>query len=402
MTAEFHEIGPYGFSLDIIRANPEFSKKQGVFTYDAYYSIEDDSSRTCSNCRHKDVVTVPNYGYLTTLGMSKNEGGILISLTCTPTQIALMSSTAAVPYCSAAQRGNSSVSCRCCRSSPLAPGTGDYCKDVLAPNSRAGGILSYLSQQDHGYKISSQASGFALTNGIFSSLLRSLTVNEVLWGHVSVVLGTLSTSQAFAAGASATPAQKSSILANDNTTKDLIDACYFNSSICPSVPILAGQNILLYRYAQCNGYVPSTEELIKKGLTAKRANELKYLEGVSCKPLTPAVVLAAVLQKDPAPSKSWMCADGSTTLPCCLRVFHSYSFNLHGSGLGCVQWVPGLVQTRRVYSDEEALATLGPLREEVRSSPSSFAPFLLVSRCCRLAQSVLPKKTDSRSTLTKA
>lgn len=365
MTPEFHEIGPYGFSLDIIRANPEFSKKAGTFTYDAYYFVEDDASRSCANCRHNDVVIVPNYGYQTLLGLSKNEGGILISLTCTPTQIALMSSTAAIPYCSTAQRGNSSVSCRCCRSSPLAPGTGDFCKDVLTPNSRAGGILSYLSEHDNGFRISSQASGFAFTNGIFTSLLRRLTVNEVLWGHTSAVLGSLMTSQAFSAGSSATVAQRNTILSNDNTTKDMIDACYFNSSICPSIPSLVSQNILLYRFARCNGVVPSTDELIKKGLSVKRANELKYLEGVSCKPLTPTIVLAAVLQKDPATSKSWVCADGTTTLPCCPRMFRSPTFNLHGSALGCIQWIPGLVQTRRVYSDEEALTTLGPLREEV-------------------------------------
>jgi hypothetical protein len=373
MTAEFHEIGPYGFNLDIIRANPEFSKKEGTFSYDAYYSVEDDSSQTCSNCRHKDVVIVPNYGYQTILGQSKNEGGILISLTCTTTQIALMSSSSPIPYCTSSQRGNSSVNCRCCRSSPLAPGTGAYCKDVLTPNSRAGGLMSYLAEHDHGFKTSTQISGFAFANGIFTSLLRKLTVNEVLWGHASTLLGTLSTSQAFTDGSSATAAQKLAILANDNTTKDMIDACYFNSTICPSVSSLVGKNIFLYRYAHCEGSVPSTEELVKKGLTAKRAQELKYLEGVSCKPLTPTIVLAAVLQKDPSPSKSWMCADGSTSLPCCPRVFHSNTFNLHGSGLGCVQWVPGLVQPRRVYSDEEALTTLGPLREEVRLSLSQFS-----------------------------
>lgn len=358
-------MGPYAYNLDIIRANPEFSKKDGTFRYEAYYNVTDEASRTCTNCRHSDVVNIPNYGYLTTLGISKNEGGILISLICSSNQIALMTSTSPIPYCTSQQRGNSSVNCRCCRSSPLLPGTATLCKNILTPTSAAGGLMSYLSQQDNGFKIANKVTAFPFSNGIYTSLVRRLAVNEVLWGHVSVLLGSLSSAQAFSAGLAATTAQKATILSNRNTTQDMIDACYFNSTICPSISSLVASNVALYKFAECKGTVPSTEALIAKGLSPKRAHELKYLEGVSCRPLTPAIVIAAVLQKDPAPTKRWTCADGSTQLPCCLRSFRSQTFNLQGSGVGCLQWIGGLVQVRRVYGDEEAINTLGPLTEEV-------------------------------------
>lgn len=332
--------------------------------YDTYYGNSDDPNNSCPGCSFSDIITVPNYGYQTTVGMGKNEGGLLLSLTCAPNQIALIGNPV-VPYCNAFQRGNSSVNCKCCRPNPLAPSGSAFCKDLASSTSRAGGIMSYLSQHDHGLKLSSKATGFPLSNGVYTSLVRKVTINEVLWGHVSVLLGSLNTAAALSAGQSMTLAQKLTVATNTNTTKDLVDACYFNSTSCPTITSLATGNIALLKFAQCTGHVPSTDVLISRGLTKKRALELKYLEGVSCQPLTPTIVLAAALTKDVAPTKSFRCADGSNQLPCCLKVFHSYTFNLHGSGLGCIQWVGGLVQLRRAQSDDEALQTLGSLHEKV-------------------------------------
>jgi hypothetical protein len=49
--------------------------------------------------------------------------------------------------------------------------------------------------------------------------------------------------------------------------------------------------------------------------------------------------------------------------PCCLKQYRSTTFGLTGGGLGCHFWVNGLVQSRRVYSESEAISYLEPSPE---------------------------------------
>lgn len=366
-TPDIHELGPFGFSIDQIRINPVFSQKEGTFEYETYYDVSEENSRSCSGCSPSDKVNLAYYAYQSLLGQSKNEGVILLSLTCSPTQIGLMT-TPGVPYCTALQRGNTSVNCKCCRPSPLAPPGASFCKDVVLSTSRAGGILSFLSMHDNGLKLNSRSTGFALSSGVYTSLVREVTVNEVLWGHASVLVGSLNTASGINAGSSATAAQKLLITANSNTTSDLLLACSFNTSTCPTVTSLAAGNPATWKAAVCKGAAPDVEVLVSRGISRARAEKLRYLEGVSCRPVTPSLIIAAAITKDPSPRKSFVCVDGSHQLPCCLKSFNAPSFAMKGQGLGCVQWVGGLVQTRKVFSDAEAVAYLSPTKEIIGTS----------------------------------
>ena len=82
---------------------------------------------------------------------------------------------------------------------------------------------------------------------------------------------------------------------------------------------------------------------------------MRYLEGVNCRPygLTLAISTAIQAQSISA-GATHTCADASHSLPCCMSAFSAPSLGGDGSAVGCLGWSNGMVQTRNLFSVEEA------------------------------------------------
>ena len=281
----------------------------------------------------------------------------MLSLTCSQKQIANITKPGTTPtYCTPAQY-NTMAPCICCSANPKSIYT---CNNIISPTSKIGGLISWLAQYDNGFKvnrnINTGTTGFKLATGVYTPLIRKLTVSEVVFGTVSSLMGFLNAAAAIKSGDIHT------LYALSNTTRDLKDAC---SAFCPTMAQLE-QSFKDHPTSprsvniSCNGIVPSWKELNQTLKNEKRSLELRYLEGVDCKPFSVTLATNALLLLDPTATKK--CVDGSTpstTNPCCLRSYSSSSLGT-GGGLGCHFWVNGLVQSRRVFSNDEAITYLKP------------------------------------------
>jgi hypothetical protein len=349
-------------SLLPVRDSVEFSKSAGTVTFNLYNDITFDSQKSCSGCDILDTVYLPNVPYLALMTTAQNEGSLLLSMTCTTAQISAMTPPITSSYCKPAQLNNASVTCVCCSAATPTPSGAIPCSSLLTPTTKPGGIVSWLAKYDNTLKLRDQTTSFSLASEIYAPILRQMTVSEVVFGTVSGLLGFFRTTDAIKRG------DKQSLYKYSNTTYDLGDACAAN---CPTVSqvklkfqqALGSGKPLSSADISCHGLVPNYVDLIAT-LGEERALELRYLEGVSCKPFTVTLAINALVLTDPNAVK--VCADGSTptlTKPCCLKQYKSTTFGLTGGGLGCHFWVNGLVQSRRVYSEPEAIAYLEPSPE---------------------------------------
>ena len=369
-SAILYELGPYGIKVEQTRKKVDFSESQGTVTYDMYNDMTYKSKASCSDCSQDDVINGANFAYLKTLGSVQNEGMLLISSTCSQQQIQNIGSTTK-SYCEATETGTA-VDCICCASVPTPNAT--TCGDIASRTSRAGGLHSWLAKYDNGFQLDSVPSAFVLSTGAYTPLVRKMGVTELLFGTTSAQLGMLTTAKAVQAN------DKSSIFENSNTTNDLRDACYALN--CPQlsdvVAAVGTQGMTAIKNVDCTGTVPSYKVLMAEGgLSEERAKELRYLEGVSCKPFGVSIAIAAVLALDT--NSIQICGDGSQDMPCCLTSFQSNAFNIRGSGVGCHQWVSGLVTPRRVYSMDEAIEYTSPLPETQVISNKDCIFFMLFS-----------------------
>mmetsp|Transcript_14867 Transcript_14867/g.22359 ORF Transcript_14867/g.22359 Transcript_14867/m.22359 type:complete len:848 (+) Transcript_14867:86-2629(+) len=364
-TAEMYEQGPYGIRLKQKRHDVDFSESEGTVTFNLYNDVKFKSSASCSDCLEDDTVNALNYAYLNLLAGAQNEGLLIISTTCTPTQIGLIQDTSGTyGYCDTSEMGEN-VMCRCCAPTPTANAT--TCSDLASRTSKGGGILSWLAKYDNGLKLDDVGSDFPLSTGAYTPLVRRLGITELTFGSASAQIGMIKT----ASSLTSSPPDMDTVYMNSNLTADLRDACY--SLYCPSVEtvvsqVMGGAGQAAIRDVSCAGTVPSSDVLQSEaGLTKERADELRYLEGVSCQPFGISVAIAALLSLDAGATKQ--CADGtslgssSPIEPCCLASFESSAFGVKGSGVGCHQWVNGLVQPRRVFSNDEAKQYIKPSPE---------------------------------------
>jgi hypothetical protein len=352
--------------LQSVRNNVDFRKSEGTVTFNLYNDFSFNEDQSCSDCDINDKVYAPNVPYLALFSNAQNEGSLLLSMTCTTTQLALMKSNpTSQPFCAPAQLNNPTANCVCC--SPTGASGAIPCSSLLTQTTKPAGIISWLAKYDNTLKLRNAATAFALANEIYTPLVRHISVSEVIFGTVSSLLGLFRTTEAIKG------ADYQTLYANANTTADLRDACL---DLCPTVTqvkqriqfaLANSQPLSSVNYA-CHGEVPYWENL-NATLGSTRAQELRYLEGVSCKPFSVTLAINALLLVDPSATK--VCADGSAptaTKPCCMKAYQSTTFGLAGGGLGCLFWVNGLVQSRRVYSDEEAVAYLKPSPETQVSS----------------------------------
>jgi hypothetical protein len=344
-TAKIHELGPYGLSLKPKTHSVDFSESAGTISFEKYNDFDFDSSIACSDCESDDTIRVTNFAYSKLIGGAQNEGLLLLASTCSTSQIGLISN-ATFPYCKTAEMGTAKK-CRCC--APAGAINATTCSTIASPTSKAGGIQSWLAKYDNGLKLSTTASAFALSDGAYSGLIREMSVTELVFGAPSAQVGMMSTAQAV------TTSVPAIYYANSNTTKDLIDACYALN--CPTIQSIAANvgtsGVSALRSVECTGRVANWKVLMNDGgLSEERALELRYMEGVSCRPLGVTLAISAILTVDTNSVKS--CVDGSNAVPCCLKSFYSPQFGMKGSGMGCHQWINGIIQTRRLYSMEEA------------------------------------------------
>ena len=350
-TANVEELGTYPILVDNYKDNIVFSKANGTISWDDWGTTEPKISELCDGCSITDEINIFNYGYMNILRGVRHEGLILLNSACTATQIGLILNPASIPYCKTSQMGNAAATCKCCSVTAVANAT--LCSNIMSPSTQTGGLLSWLSMYDNGIKVNSNPSAYALSSGTYSSLIRKVAVTELMFGTVSSVMGLLSTGTALSS--TPTAATATTLRRVGNTTQDIKDACYTYSSGCPQVSaiigaVTGGGGMAYLKTVNCDGRVPHYTKLIDNGMSETRALELRYLEGVSCRPFTPAVVMAAQLTMDSGSTK--LCLDGSTAMPCCLKMFIP-SGGKPSAGVGCLIHMGGILFERKIYSHEE-------------------------------------------------
>lgn len=365
-----NELGLYAIDVQQQRKNVDLSKSTGTISFNLWNQVNFNTKKSCPDCSSSDVINVPNIGYLALLSQVQNEGALMLQATCSPFQISLISNPQTYPYCASNELGTT-TQCVCCAPTPTANAL--LCNSLTNSSTKVGGLLSYLAKYDNGVQLNSIPSKtFLLSTGTYTPLVRKMTVLELAFGTVSSYVGMFKTAKAYRNN------DYETIYENGNTTIDMRDACILN---CPTVAEVAAlfpsQFVGAFQNVECEGYVPSADILVSKGnLTQERANQLRYLEGVSCRPFSVNIATAAVIQVT-APTATNLCSDGSSTLPCCLLT--STAPLVTAIGIGCQFFVAGLVQSKRVFSEQEALTgLLASTSTKVMLYPPSYFSHILV------------------------
>jgi hypothetical protein len=310
-----------------------------------------NAANSPSGLASTDEVFSANLGYLTVLGRAQNEGALMLAATCTQTQLGTIGMTG-VRVCRTEEIATA-VTCQCCSPTPLENST--TCSDIASATSTAGGLVSYLSMMDGGIQLDSEPSSFPFSSGAHTSLVVKRTVGQVLLGSPSSLLGLIQYRRG-------TDYDRTAI---KNVTTDMVDACQ-SLGFCPTLTELMGEIaqatslgavLGILKGLDCDGLIPGTADLVAGGMTEARALELRYLEGVNCKPYTVTLAAAGLLLATQASGSSYTCASG--TLPCCLAAYNVPGMSA-GEGLGCHLWVSGIFVARQVYSMDEAYSYLTP------------------------------------------
>lgn len=342
-TAEVHELGGFSYDMKITRTNPRFSEGGDRILFTQYVSGRFNPSKSAPGLDITDEIYSINVAYLAVLGNARHEAMLMLAATCTRPQLGTMGNTN-VPVCLSEQVGNESFVCQCCSPSPLENST--TCSDIASPTSTAGGLISFLSMLDGGVKMSDEATAFPLSSGVYSPLVTKKTVSQLISGTSSSLLGVFR----YQLGGAEDK------VAIGNATEDMVDACA-PLGYCPTLPELLvqleqasslPQIIGMLKQLDCSGLIPDTEGLVDAGVEESRAEELRYLEGVDCRPYTSTLISSALIVATDAP---YTCAKGS--LPCCLSSYTIPGMG-EGAGLGCLMFISGAVIMRQVYSVEEA------------------------------------------------
>lgn len=359
--ARVHEMGVYGWNFQPVLENIEVGKE--TMEFDLYnHDVRFNSDASCDTCNPADKFYSQFTPYTSIMGATTSEAVALLIMSCTTTQIGLINSpNPAVPYCGEDEM-KEPVTCRCCALTPTANAT--TCTDIASKSSRSGGILSWISKYDGGIQLSDTPSpNFRLSTGDYTALVRETNVKEISLGAPSTLMGFFGTNRAILGG------DLESIQEIAKVTNDMKDACS-PLNFCPVMLQLLqrvkknpanAEEIL--KAIDCSGIIPSADELENTyGLDHDRALELRYLEGVNCRPygLTLAISTTIQLQVLAGAGASYTCADASHSLPCCMTTFAAPALGLDGSGVGCLGWANGIIQSRNLFSVEEAQKYITP------------------------------------------
>eukprot|EP01041_Mallomonas_annulata_P001185 gene1185-2307_t len=347
--AELHEIGPYSYDDTSKRFNVQFSGDQSTLQYFSYRKFDFTPSESCTTCTSSNNEAYQlNIAYMNLISSAGNEAKLILSLACTTTQIGLLISTNTYPYCTIAQQHTSAL-CKCCDPSPLNAANATYaaiyatCAKTISPASKGGGALSWLAKYDGGFKTASGSSDFPLSIGTYNPLVARRTVSQTIFGHGSVIIGSIIASATL-------PSTSPKLQAIADLTHDMGDICY--KLYCPQISSFTSLASLLT--ADCSGIIPSYTQLMEAplSLSEDRAKALRYLEGVNCKAYTPTVVLAAMARLY---SGSVTCVNPSESAPCCIASFTPSTLGV--PGMGCVAWINGVVVPKRIFTEVEAVSS---------------------------------------------
>lgn len=351
--------------------------------------MEFNSGDSCVGCGSvfDDEIIVINPAYSAMLSGGGSEFNILLSTTCTQQQVANMVRNPTAPYCEKTQLSpNLNANCKCCVPEITTFNITDidpdeslaYCSVLTDPYGPKASLISWLAAYDGGYQLNNivTAQSFPLSRGLFSPLVRRYTINEMISGSVSALVGLFN----YAAFSTGTDEESITTTASIlTTTADIKDVCYSsNFGFCPQladvmadIMALASmpERISYMKGIKCTGQVPDYEILISEGgFSEERAKELRYLHGVSCQQFAVDIAFAALVSLNPA--NSAICADGGQ-MPCCMSQFSLNNGAQVGKGMGCLRFVDGVLQKRRVYSKEEAEQYIGSTVAHQTSCASS-------------------------------
>lgn len=354
--AEVHEIGVYGFNFQPTLNNIEVTTD--LMEFDLYNAdINFNGRESCDTCDPSDKVFAQFTAYNAIMGAAKSEAVVMLSMSCTPMQIGLISSTnPAIPYCEPDEM-RTGTACRCCAGTPTVNAT--TCSDLASTSSKNGGLMSWIAKYDGGMQLSDTANAnFPLSTGDYSDLVRETNVQELVLGTSTSMVGFFQMNKALLDGATA------DVLELAKTTNDLKDACT-PLNYCPTMnqllqqistaPVSQQKTMGILRSIDCSGLIPSATVLEDEyGLEHSRAQELRYLEGTNCRPYGLTLAISTLVRAQQAAGATHTCADSSHQLPCCMSAFSAPALGGAGQSIGCLGWAPGMVQSRNLYSVEEA------------------------------------------------
>jgi hypothetical protein len=249
--AHIHELGGYSYDVDITRDNARFSDNGGKVAYTLYTSGTFRADKSPEGLSSADEIYSINTAYHTILGRARSEAVMLLSATCTTTQLGLIGNTN-FPVCRTEEIATTSV-CQCCSATPLENST--TCSDIASPSSAAGGLVSYLTKYDGGVKLDSNPSAFPLSTGAYSASVVKKTVGQLLLGTPSSLIGLFQ----YKAGSDFV---KSGIA---NVTEDMVETCS-SLNFCPTLSELMAniasntrnlaEVLAVLQALDCSGAVP--------------------------------------------------------------------------------------------------------------------------------------------------
>lgn len=358
--AEVHEVGGYGFNFQPKLNNIEVGGD--IMEFDLFNeNIHFNKDASCDTCEKDNLIFSQFTPYSGIMGIARSEAVMMMSMSCTPTQIGLITSTnPAIPYCEPEEMKTAAM-CRCCAATPTVNAT--TCSDLANTSSRNGGILSWIAKYDGGIKLSDTSNAnFPLSTGDYSDLVRQTNVQEIALGTTTTMVGFFQMNRALLNGDTAAATELA------KTTNDMKDACT-PLNYCPDMTTLLQQilanptpaNVMaVLKSIDCSGLIPSAEVLESLGVEHSRAQELRYLEGTNCRSYGLTLAISTAIRAQQGSGATFTCADSSHQLPCCMSAFSAPALGGSGQAIGCLGWSNGILQARNLFSLEEATQYITP------------------------------------------
>jgi hypothetical protein len=354
-----------------------------------------------------DIVTNFSPDYLSFLGAMNDEVNMILSLKCTGEQIANIGVNGKA-QCSTEELGNvSAANCACCmmddaftlatsRNNGVSPAFTN-CNSYFSDDGPIMSTLSLLASYDGGAVVKSSGekkydgSGSAFTStsfgqtNIYTALIQSHTINDLMFGYPSAYLGWV----AFNAQMARAKKSLTSPLSSTDLSKRMLTG-QMDANLSLKLGNMADYTSKVgsvcyatcLKNGNCAGYAPERHE-------TSDVDKVK-LGGIECKPYTSAfetvakctATNAALQLNANAPGyEACVCANGSdewSSKGCCLAAGKYNGSNLRGEG--CLFEVAGIVDPNYSGMDASSANTVDlgkALRSWMeREEPNSASEFM--------------------------
>ena len=231
--AQVHETGVYSWNFQPQVENIEVN--YDTMEFDLYNAnTEFNKEESCDTCETTDTVFSQFTPYSALMGTARSEAVVMLSMTCSQQQIALIANNLQAPidYCNASEM-KTTVTCRCCSPTPNENAT--QCSALTSTSTRPAGLLSWIAKYDGGYQLSATPNAnFPLSSGDYTGLIRKTNIKELTLGHTSTIIGFFKMNAALQAQDSGT------VLEFAKNTEDMKDACT-PLDYCPQMMTLVQQ-----------------------------------------------------------------------------------------------------------------------------------------------------------------